>query len=82
MKTKEIEVWVPRMTLDSFARSEVFTSKTRDMVDDSWLKAKLIIELPEKKVTISESEFDRLIGLDKNVNTGWVKNKLFGDKHE
>ena len=61
MKTKEVDVYVPSIVLTSFARAEMFTSKARDMIDGEWVKARLIIELPEKKITISESEFEEYI---------------------
>lgn len=70
MKTKEIEVWVPTMVTDSFARSEIFTIKTRDMIEGSWLKARLIIEIPEKTITISESEFWEIVKSLKNEYGG------------
>jgi len=59
MKTKEIDVWIPRCRV---YEQDIETYSTKDEAirqwDDEIYKAKLIIELPEKKIEITESEFD------------------------
>lgn len=52
---KKVEVWVPRIVTGTFARAEMFTAKTRDMSDESWIKATLEFSLPEEKIEISRS---------------------------
>ena len=87
-KTKEIEVFIPSIELDSFARAEILIGRTRDMrIGGDWHKAKLIIELPERKAEITESEFDEVIA--KHFTQHWIademvkiKQKLFGNASE
>lgn len=54
-KTKEIDVWVPEYT-DETLCEDIALKPQDDGVQ--WLKAKLIIELPEKKITMTESQFE------------------------
>jgi len=54
MKTKEIDVWVP----EEFFNKEFDCFYVTTTKRDDKLKAKLIIEKPEKKIEIAESEFD------------------------
>jgi hypothetical protein len=56
MKTKEIKGWIYK---GSQTLHERFPDNFDDMVDV--YKAKLIIELPERKLTISESEYNKAI---------------------
>ena len=58
MKTKEIDVWVnpKRLEVEKNWRSERSISSS-NWDEPDWLKAKLIIEMPEKKIEITESEF-------------------------
>jgi hypothetical protein len=70
MKTKEIEVWVN----DNFIEYKVgIGDVVRDIGFEQFIngnkatKAKLIIEIPEKKIEITESEFDEAVG---NVGLG------------
>lgn len=51
-KVKEIEVWVDPKE-DEFASRVVYVSQFQPR----YVKARLIIELPEKKITITEKEF-------------------------
>lgn len=60
MKTKEINVWVSPSDLGNKYFSVVQESADCPMKGDS-VKAKLIIELPERKVTITESEFEEAV---------------------
>lgn len=56
MKTREIEGWV-------YPDSTILYERFPDNFDEiGGLKARLIIEIPEKKITISESEFDKSLG--------------------
>ena len=86
MKTKEIEVWGYE---GSLLIHDKFPSNFNDM--PNVYKAKLIIELPERKVEITESEFDEAVK-DYDLHNPClkafsgamehIKQKLFGDKHE
>jgi len=56
MKTKEIDVWVRHDEIDS---NGISCQTNRH---DKWqLRAKLIIEIPEKKIEITESQFDEAL---------------------
>ena len=80
-RTREIEVYADKYAFESLLNHtdgyEIFIRNRQ--ADNSDVKCKLIIELPERKVTISESEFDALVGANNTANTGWIKNKLFKD---
>ena len=54
-RTREIEVWVEPI----FANTKLSKGIVTREPSDRTIKAKLIIELPERKVTISESDFDK-----------------------
>jgi hypothetical protein len=92
MKTKEVDVYVPSIVLTNFVRAEMFTSKARDMIDGEWVKARLIIELPEKKITVSESDIDKAFNsiryLERHENAlcpytaRWLTKKLFEEQNE
>jgi hypothetical protein len=66
MKTKEIDVWGYKNTLnrvfednimcDLFTEQEI--KKFGNLKLEEMYRAKLIIEIPEKKIEITESEFD------------------------
>lgn len=61
MKTKEIEVWVSEFTAKCnipIGSTTCFTIEP-DKEQGYTFKAKLIIETPEKKVTITESDIDK-----------------------
>lgn len=64
MKTKEIDVWVKEDFNDKYSTSGIYYFNRSDLLDDNYrnipYKAKLIIEIPEKKIEITESEFDRV----------------------
>lgn len=55
-KTREIDVFVNPATL----KHETIRVVSLDalIIQNEWIKAKLIIEEPERTVTISESDFD------------------------
>lgn len=55
MKTKEIDVWVNSELINRWHCQEINNCKTT--IHN--LKAKLIIEIPEKKIEITESDLDR-----------------------
>jgi len=74
MKTKEIDGYVCKYALDSFeAYKDGYTLMVSKVQHDKDIKIKLIIEIPEKKVTISESEFEE--AWLKAVGTTWDKDK-------
>jgi len=81
---KEIDVWVDETFLEDDGRAGATVMK-KPVDKSSWTKAKLIIELPEKKATITESEFDNIVSMAsvvgerafKYLNT--EKQRLFGD---
>lgn len=55
-KIKEIDVWVTPKILESTSSNNFYVQTYEG--DTAFLKAKLIIEIPDKKITISESEFE------------------------
>jgi hypothetical protein len=58
-KTKEIECYVHKNELASFGETASrVVVWSQYPATDTVLKAKLIIEFPERKVTITESDFD------------------------
>lgn len=89
MKTREIDVWICPMALSSFERyPQGYNAMIRNNPAPEDIKAKLIIEVPEKKITISESEFCRAFedawmgtkfvhGQDEDLKQS-LKQKLFG----
>jgi hypothetical protein len=72
MKTKEIDLWVEYDgVMNSIKRGTHLgneISANRNCCSSSAVKAKLIIELPEQKVEITENQLDRL----------WIKYNLEG----
>lgn len=99
MKTKEIEVWVSRPLIDNdirFGESREryirIPYRDHDLSEQGYTKAKLIIELPEKKIEITEGQFDEAVkeffkGDISPMQTGvkmqsHLKQKLFGDVSE
>lgn len=89
MKTKEIEVWVYENDLEKAQKNGTkgvyFTLEYPD--DSSFKKAKLIIDLPEKKIEITESQFDEAwrlsaTAVNSTVHQSYLnlKQKLFGDQ--
>jgi len=58
MKTKEIDVWVLKECVRHTYNSGSWN--TKESLDFN-VKAKLIIEIPEKKIEITESEFDEAV---------------------
>jgi hypothetical protein len=95
MKTKEIEVWVQSKIIDGelsqiigFSEAHAIARKISDpayvslLCGEKAIKARLIIELPEKKVEITESDLDyilRYVGCltDGNIKAH-LKQTLFG----
>lgn len=79
MKTREIECWVsPTIKNGDIETRYCVISGPVD--PDTYRKAKLIIEVPEKRIEISESEFEKIF----KGHTGYsytvheMKQKLFG----
>lgn len=80
-KTREIEVWVnPKTIIDNW-----FEVSTYPETGD--IKAKLIIEVPGRKVEITESQFDEAFyGGHDCYSSSWskeiqrAKQKLFGSE--
>lgn len=56
-RTKSYAVWVDKDAADLVGDWKAYTNRS----DDSQLKAKLVIELPEQKIEITESEFDKAV---------------------
>lgn len=94
MKTKEIEVWVFNPAVEKFKDdvADSFISFRHAGADEqNYSRAKLIIELPERKVEITESEYLTLVKeiedeklhrrsshhLPEDIGLKWYK-KLFG----
>lgn len=90
-RTKEIEVWVDK-NYENYFPGNSLTIHSVCHVNHQPLKAKLIIELPEKKIEITESQFDEAVkeffkGDISPMQTGvkmqsHLKQKLFGDVSE
>lgn len=59
MKTVTIPVWVKENSEADLRKNYGFFVD-KDQSDLYQLKAKLIIEIPEKKIEITESEFDKI----------------------
>lgn len=57
MKIEKIDVWIDLDQATS-AINGVWSIDKRS----GWVKAKLIIELPEKSITLTESDFDLIVG--------------------
>jgi len=66
MKTKEIEVWVDQAVLvhvKLYPSYEMATSKEQaEQYECPMIKARLIIEIPEQKVELTESQAEALWG--------------------
>ena len=75
MKTKEIDVWICSDFLNG--HEEIFDSISEKKIDEFNIKAKLIIEIPEKKIEITESEFDEAY-----ANAGFSNNLYDNFKKE
>jgi hypothetical protein len=61
MKTREIDVWVNTRRLDHVYLTVIPEAKGFELIHrdrSAFVKAKLIIEIPEKKIEITESQFD------------------------
>lgn len=67
MKTKEIDVWVIKNKNKPLKEENLICFFTEEEKDnwiekcDELFKAKLIMELPEKKIEITESDIDQAI---------------------
>ena len=59
IRTKEIDVYVHQGFLDK--GWDCMSVMERSTPPEFTLKAKLLIEIPEKKITITESQFDAAI---------------------
>ena len=58
-RTREIEVWIHKnVIVNGVYEKGSKILPLHEYPNCEWVEAKLIIELPERKVTISESEFD------------------------
>lgn len=85
-RTKEIDVWVNGSEIKKLQPdcTDSFTVYTKDCFSPS-IKAKLIIELPERKVEITESMFDEAWEKFRSQGSAdfyreEIKKKLFGDQ--
>ena len=82
MRTKEIDVWVNKnKALSAFKEGHCIYAYKDYHSTYSNIKAKLIIELPERKATITEKEFDEFWGVRGRTSWHWRKH-LFGDEDE
>lgn len=86
MKKKEIEVFINKNELASFGvETERAVIWRNYPATNEVLKARLIVELPEKKITITESEFDEAwitdgVTMETQEAMLSLKQKLFGEK--
>ena len=85
MKTKTIDVWVSNIVYDR-QPSKTLRSIGFEYSINRPIKAKLLLPIPEKKITITESEFDKAWAKVPHLQTGAItslKNILgFGDKND
>lgn len=58
MKTKMIDVWVDDSIVDNLESFSGFVLRTGGRAYTTDIKAKLIIEIPEKKIEITERELE------------------------
>ncbi len=83
MKVKEIEVWVDKENIESKDDEIMIWHKASLNQSEYLLKAKLIIEMPEKKIEITKSDLQRALHLTP-FNGRWLdfedalKTRLFG----
>jgi len=89
-KTKEIEVILYEADMDGYFKKyrnniPVFARDHEAANVLKTLKAKLVIEIPEKSVTLTESAFEAVVKsagfvwYGENSDIGKIKHKLFGD---
>ncbi len=81
MRTKEIECWVDPVSAD--INENFYVTKNEINHRGTNVKARLIIELPERKIELTESEFDEAWNLPLDIDSIndiriAVKQKLFG----
>lgn len=75
MKTKEFDVWVDK---DDFGYGIDYGMWKLKKTVNCTLKAKLIVQIPEKKIEITESEFDKAIMNNfqiQSLNRNWCDMK-------
>lgn len=97
MKTREIECWVEnQVIINNVERLDTsfvaFTRDRKDPAKSNLLKARLIIEVPPKKIELTEEQFDEVMNSTPMITFGFgpertpdlvqwarqVKEKLFG----
>lgn len=62
MKTIEHEVYIFKDHFKNYPINECDLHLEKEIdFKDHYLKAKLIVEIPEKRITITESEFDKIV---------------------
>ena len=66
IKTKEIDVWVDS---DKITHNEFYVYDYEQRTKTSMYKAKLVIEIPEKKIDITESALDTFLD---NIQSGML----------
>lgn len=59
-KRKEIEVWVDEENIKSNSDEIMIWHKVSKLQAKHLIKARLIFDLPERKATVTESEFETL----------------------
>jgi len=74
-RTKEIDVWVKKSFEMNFSNNYIADVHNRP-TELYPIKAKLIIEIPEKKITITESEFNEA---SKVIRFGVFNGETYGD---
>lgn len=62
MKTKEINVWVNKYFYQNYTSCHNDSANIQMRQDELYnIKAKLVVEIPEKKIEITESELDEVL---------------------
>lgn len=85
MKTKEIEVWVDDNYFPWFKDGASMPIHPQKPTGGPSFKATLVIEIPEKKIEISESEFEEVLRYaekDHANYTNRIRQKLFGTQRD
>lgn len=88
MKKIEKTFWVDESNLRYIMNPEKRYCEPLLWVDDNisskvgMTKITISFEVPEKKVTITESEFDELASKQMSLSWGELKQKLFGERND
>lgn len=87
MKTRELTGWSYNENIEDFEKGQgplrIFIRTPGNFSEINASMVKAIIEVPERKVTISESEFEEAVNespLQYDYAVKYLKQKLFGEE--